>query len=301
MQIDALKIYCDVVRFHSFSRGAEASNVLQATASQTIHRLERHLGVTLIDRSCRPWELTPEGKVFYEGSREVVERYHEVEAAVRGTRAAVDSVIRVAAIYSVNLRDMSQCVQRFSKLRPDARVEIEYLNPERVCERVLNDEVNLGIISFPQGRPGLAVIPWREEPMVFACQPLHPLAKQKTVTFAQLAGEPYVGFDAELVVGKRIERHLRSRGADVKPVLRFDNIEAIKRAVEVGSGVSVLPLPSVEHELRMGTLAAVPFAEHPFVRPLGIVYRRGRKLYANTEAFIEVLKNGSGSAAAKKG
>jgi DNA-binding transcriptional LysR family regulator len=301
MQIDALKIYCDVVRFRSFSRGAEANHVLQATASQTIHRLEEHLGVALIDRSCRPWEVTPEGRVFYDGSREVVERYHEVEAAVRGTRAAVDSVIRVAAIYSVNLRDMSQCVQRFNRLHPQARVEIEYLHPDRVCERVLQDEVNLGIISFPQGRQGLAVIPWREEPMVLACHPRHALAKLKTVSFAQLAGEPYVGFDADLVVGKRIERQLKDLGACVKPVLRFDNIEAIKRAVEAGSGVSVLPLPTLEHELRLGTLAAVPFARHSFVRPLGIVYRRGRRLYANTEAFIAVLKNGNGNAAEKKG
>ncbi|MFA5191541.1 MAG: LysR family transcriptional regulator substrate-binding protein, partial [Verrucomicrobiia bacterium] len=111
----------------------------------------------------------------------------------------------------------------------------------------------------------------------------------------------YVGFDAGLVVGKRVEQYLRTQGADVKPVLRFDNIEAIKRAVEAGSGISVLPMPSLENELRMGTLAAVPFAEHPFARPLGIVHRRGRKLYANTEAFIEVLKNGSGSAAVQKG
>lgn len=301
MQIDALKIYCDVVRFRSFSRGAEANNVLQATASQTVHRLEQHLGVGLIDRSCRPWELTAEGRVFYDGCREVVERYHEVEAAVRGTRAAVDTVIRVAAIYSVNLRDMSQCVQRYNKLHPQARVEIEYLHPERVCERVLNDEVNLGIISFPEGRPGLSVIPWREEPMVLACHPRHAFAKQKSVTFAELAGEPYVGFDAGLIVGRRIERYLKDQGAHVKPVLRFDNIEAIKRAVEAGSGVSVLPQPTLEHELRLGTLAAVPFGKHAFVRPLGIVYRRGRKLYANTEAFIDVLKNGNGNVAAKKG
>jgi DNA-binding transcriptional LysR family regulator len=88
MQIDALKIYCDVVRFRSFSRGAEANDVLQATASQTVQRLEEQLGVTLIDRSCRPWELTPEGQLFYDGSREIVERYHEVEAAVRRTRAS---------------------------------------------------------------------------------------------------------------------------------------------------------------------------------------------------------------------
>ena len=137
--------------------------------------------------------------------------------------------------------------------------------------------------------------------MVLACHPQHALAKLKTVSFAQLAGEPYVGFDSELVVGRRIERFLKNCGANVKPVLRFDNIEAIKRAVEAGSGVSVLPRPTLEHEVRMGALAAVPFAKQTLMRPLGIVYRRGRKLYANTEAFIETLKNGNGNAGLKKG
>ena len=151
MQLESLKIYCDVVRFHSFSRGAEANDVQQATVSLTVQRLEQHLGVTLIDRSCRPWKLTREGKVFYEGCREMLGRYYQLESELRGNQIAADTVVRVAAIYSVNLRDMSRCVRHFSELRPLARVELEYLHPSRVCERVLNDEVDMGIISFPQG------------------------------------------------------------------------------------------------------------------------------------------------------
>src|SRR3712207_2148657 len=112
MQIEALKLYCDVVRFHSFSRGAEANDVLQSSASETVRHIEETLGVALIDRSCRPWQVTDEGKLFYEGCREVVDRYHEVVAQVRNTKTAVDTVVRVAAIYSVNLRDMSQFVQQ---------------------------------------------------------------------------------------------------------------------------------------------------------------------------------------------
>ena len=76
MHIDTLKVYCDVVRLRSFSRGAEANGVLQATASLTVQRLEKHLGVTLIDRSCRPWKLTPEGRTFYDGCRKVLESYY---------------------------------------------------------------------------------------------------------------------------------------------------------------------------------------------------------------------------------
>jgi DNA-binding transcriptional LysR family regulator len=290
MQIDALKIFCDVVRLRSFSRGAEANAVLQATASLTVQRLEKHLGVPLIDRSCRPWKLTREGRLFYEGCRKMLEDYFALECAVRGNQVAAHAVVRVAAIYSVNLRDMSRCVRRFSEQWPQARVELEYLHPSRVCERVLNDEVELGIISFPKDRRDLAVIPWRDELMVLACHPQHRLAGEKKIALRQLAGEPFVGFDAELGIRKRIDGYLREQGVEVKVVLTFDNIEAVKRAVEVGSGVAILPQPTLEHELQAGTLAAVALGGPRFVRPLGIVYRRGHKLYPTTQAFIALLQ-----------
>ena len=292
MQIETLKLYCDVVRLRSFSRGAEANHLQQATASLTVQRLEEHLGVTLIDRSCRPWKLTREGTKFYDGCREMLARYYELESELRGTQSAADTVVRVAAIYSASLRDLSRCVRRFTELRPQARVELEYLHPSRVCERVLNDEVDLGILSFPEGRRGLAVIPWRNEPMVLACHPQHRLAMEKKITLAELAGEPFVGFDADLVIRKRMDAFLREHGVEVKVVLTFDNIEAVKRAVEVGSGVAILPQPTLEHELQANTLSAVPFSPQKFARPMGIVYRQGRRLYPNTEAFIKLLRTG---------
>jgi DNA-binding transcriptional LysR family regulator len=299
MQIETLKVFCDIVRLRSFSRGAEANNVLQATASLTVQRLEKHLGVTLIDRSCRPWKLTREGQVFYGGCREILDSYYALESEVRGKQIAADTVVRVAAIYSVNLHDMSRCVRRFSELRPQARVELEYLHPSRVRERVMNDEVDLGIISFPEGRRDLTVVPWREEPMVLACPPQHRLAREKRLAAKQLEGEAFVGFDTDLVIRKKIDAFLREHGVEVKVGLTFDNIEAVKRAVEVGSGVAILPRPTLEHELQAHTLAAIPFSPQNFVRPLGIVYRRGRRLSPNTEAFIELLQNGGSEPSAR--
>jgi len=301
MQIEALKVYCDVVRFHSFSRGAEENGVLQSSASQAVQTIEENLGVMLIDRSRRPWAVTEEGKVFYEGCREVVDRYFELVARVKNRRTTVDSVIRVAAIYSVNFADMGSYVKRFAQLHPEAKVEVEYAHPDRVCERVLSDEVNLGILSYPAERKGVSVIPWREEPMVLACRPGHRLARLKKLDVKQLADETLVGFDTELVIWKKIDRFLKERSVEPNVMLRFDNIEAIKRAVEAGSGVALLPRPTLEHELELGTLAAVPLANSNFSRPIGIIYRKGRKLYANTEAFIEVLKNGTSAMPAKNG
>ncbi|MGA2853545.1 MAG: LysR family transcriptional regulator [Verrucomicrobiota bacterium] len=266
--------------------------MLQAAASLTVQRLEKHLGVTLIDRSCRPWKPTRAGQIFYDGCREVLDRYYALESEVRGNQMAAETVVRVAAIYSVNLRDMSRCVQRFNEMQPRARVALEYLHPRRVCEHVLNDEVDLGIISFPQERRDLTVIPWRNEPMVMACHPRHRLAGKKKIVVKQLAGEPFVGFDADLVIRKKIDGFLREHGVEVKVKLTFDNIEAVKRAVEVGSGVAILPLPTLEHELRAKTLVAAPFSTPGFVRPLGIVYRHGRQLHPNARAFVELLQTG---------
>jgi DNA-binding transcriptional LysR family regulator len=293
MQIEAFKIYCDVVRFHSFSRGAEENGVLQSSASQAVQNIEDYLGVTLIDRSCRPWELTEEGRLFYDGCREVMEKFDDVVARVKGARATGNAVIRIAAIYSVNMRDMTQCVHEFSRRHADAKVEVEYAHPDQVLERVLNDEVELGIISYPDERQGLTVIPWREQEMVLVCSPQSRLARLKSVEVKRLKDEVFVGFDTDLVIAKKIERFLKDQGVDPNIAVRFDNIESAKRAVEAGSGIAILPLPTLDHELQLGTLSVVPMAGSSFTRPLGIIHRKGRKLYPNTEAFIEVLKNGA--------
>jgi DNA-binding transcriptional LysR family regulator len=298
MQIEALKIYCDVVRLHSFSRGAEENGVLQSSVSQAVQNIEETLGVTLIDRSCRPWEVTDEGKRFYEGCREVLERYDDVVAQVKRARATGNAVIRVAAIYSVNMRDMTRRVQEFSRQHAGAKVEVEYAHPDRVLERVLNDEVDLGIISYPDERRGLTIIPWHEQEMVLVCPRQHRLAKQKSVSVEDLREEIFVGFDTDLVIAKKIERFLKDHGVDPNVTVRFDNIEAVKRAVEAGSGVALLPQPTLDHELQLGTLAAAQLAGCKLTRPLGIIHRKGRKLYPNTEAFIQVLKEGAGQPAA---
>jgi DNA-binding transcriptional LysR family regulator len=293
MQLEALKIYCDVVRFHSFSRGAEENGVLQSSASQAVQNIEENLGVTLIDRSCRPWQLTEEGRLFYDGCRQVLEKFDESVARVKRTRASGNAIIRVAAIYSVNMRDMTQRVHEFARQHPAAKVEVDYAHPERVLERVLNDEADLGIISYPDERKGLTIIPWREQEMVLVCTPQHRLANLKSVEVEELRDEIFVGFDTELVIAKKIDRFLKDHGVDASVAVRFDNIEAAKRAVEAGSGIAILPKATLEHELKIGTLAAVPLAGCKFTRPLGIIHRKGRKLYPNTESFIQMLKNGA--------
>lgn len=290
MQIEALKTFCDVVRLRSFSRGAKENGVTQSAASLIVHQLEERLGVALIDRSQRPWKPTAEGKAFYDGCRAVVERYFETEARVKSLHGEIGSVVRVASIYSVGLGPMNDYIRRFTEAHPGTRVEVDYLHPSRVYDAVLAGDADFGIVSFPQARRELTVIPWWTEEMALACPPNHRLARQGEVRLKQIAGEKFVAFEPELAIRREIDRFLKKHGVGVETVLEFDNIEAIKSAVEVGSGVSLLPKPTFEREVKTGTLAAIGFSPNGFRRPLGFIHRRGKKLHENAALFLDLLK-----------
>src|SRR5512140_726901 len=129
MNIETLRIFCDVVQHQSFSRGAKINDVSQSAATQSVHRVEEHFGVQLVDRSKRPFVLTPEGQACYEGFREVLELYDSVESRVRSLRMEITGVVRVASIYSLRLHDLSRCMQNFMRQYPTARVRLEYHHP----------------------------------------------------------------------------------------------------------------------------------------------------------------------------
>lgn len=297
MQLETLKIFCDVVRWSSFSRGATENGISQSSASQAVQQLEVRLGVKLIDRSKRPLVLTPQGKIYYEGCKALVEQYLELEARVKAIAEddMVVGTVVVAAIYSVGLHDMNGYVKGFEERYPGASVRIEYLHPRRVLERVTEGEAALGILSYPRKWPELNIIGWREEPMVLVAHPSHRFASCKSVPVAELSGEPFVAFDAELSIRRATDRFLRHHEVQVDVVCEFDNIENIKRAVEIPSGVAILPEPSLAQEVKAGSLVAIPI-ESPdpamrLTRPLAIIHRRHDNLDRAAAKFLQLLSS----------
>ncbi len=293
MHLKSLKVFCDVVRLRSFSRAAEENDISQSGASQVVNQLEQRLGVRLIDRSKRPFVLTPEGEAYYEGCRGLVERYFVLEDKVRTLHHEVAGRLRVASIYSVGLHHMSRYLKEFLSRHPKANVRLEYLHPHRVYDAVERDKADLGLVSYPKSSRTVQAIEWRTEPMILACPPEHRLANEVSIELAQLAGEGLIGFDEGLTIRREIDRVLNLADVDVTTLMEFDNIETIKRAVEVGAGVALLPEPTVQREVAAGSLKAVPLATDELVRPLGIIYRRGRELSSVAERFIELLRRES--------
>jgi DNA-binding transcriptional LysR family regulator len=291
MQLEALKIFCDVVRSASFSRGAAENGISQSSASHVVHELEKRLGVKLIDRSKRPLVPTAHGRLYYEGCRELVARYFELENRVKALEDGnhVVGTVRVAAIYSVGLSHMSQYVERFHAEHPAADVRLEYLHPTQVIEAVRSGDAELGLISFPRKWTDLVAIPWREEEMVLAVHPEHPLAAQTDVLVGALDGARLIGFDPDLAIRRAIDRFLRQHGVQVETTLEFDNIENIKRAVELPGGAAILPAPTLVGEVKAGTIVAVPFRDARLIRPLAIIHRRNGEPGLSASRFLRLL------------
>jgi DNA-binding transcriptional LysR family regulator len=298
MQLKTLKVFCDVVSRRSFSRAADENGMSQSGASQMVHHLEDELGVKLIDRSKRPFVLTPEGEVYYEGCRKLVQRYQALEEEIRTLHEDVAGRVAVASIYSVGLSHMDRLVQQFVQKYPQANVKLEYLHPAKVYEAVEEGQVDLGLVSYPKASRTIAALPWRVERMVLVCSPQHHLAEEPSVPLAAIDGQAMVGFDDGLQIRREIDRALAAADVEPKIAMQFDNIETIKRAVEINAGVSILPEPTIVREVAEGSLVGVPLEGVKMLRPLGIIHRKGVDLGKSARRFIELLASDGDAPAA---
>ena len=289
ISLRSMRIFCDVVARRSFSRAADENGISQSSASQAVHQLEERLGVVLLDRSKRPFVLTPEGEHYYEGCQQLVQQHQKLTHEVLSLRDETARSLSVASIYSVGLAHMAAFMRRFSAEYPSSQVSLDYMHPAQVYEVVEAGTVDLGLVSYPEEARTLNTIEWRTEPLVLACPPGHRLADLDSVTISDLAGEAFVTFGPDLRIRAEIDRALMVEKVEVNVTHEFDNIEMIKRDIEGGAGVGVLPEPTLENEVLSGTLVKVPLAGRTIVRPLGIIHRRDRKLNLVAKRFVNLL------------
>jgi len=296
MQLKSLKVFCDIVDRRSFSRAADDNGITQSGASQIVHQLEGRLGVKLLDRSKRPFELTPEGTLYYDGCRRLVKKFSSLEEDVRALHAQVEGHVSVASIYSVGLSYMKQFIQRFQQRFPRVSVQIEYHHPADVQERIKRGEVDIGLLSYPRSSRSLNSIAWREEPMVMVCSPEHPFAGLSSITLKQLDQQEIVAFSHGLAIRREVDKLFSAHGLEVAVSVEFDNIEMLKRAIEINSGISLLPEPTILKERQAGTLCTASISDVKLVRPLSIIHRRPGQLGRTASRFVELLLEDTSSA-----
>lgn len=289
MQIETLKVYCDLVESRSFSQAAVRNFITQSAVSQQVKALERRFGTALLRREGRALSPTDAGRILYDSSREILERFERMIASMQGVGEEMSGTLRVATVYSVGIYELSLVVKTFLKNYPKVRLHVEFSRANRVYEDCLTGAVDLGIVPYPKPPKGIEVIELPADPLILICSPQHPFARRRGVRLAQLHGQNFIAFEKDVPSRSAIDRILEEHGVEVNVTMEFDNIETIKRSVEIDAGVSIVPLASVQREVHSGSLVKVPFAGIRFFRPLGILARRKKALSAPALKFVELL------------
>jgi DNA-binding transcriptional LysR family regulator len=287
---DHLRLFRDIVDLSSVSRGAVRNGITQSAASQYLRELEIRFRTPLLDRATRPLRPTPAGRLYYEMSRDVLARHASFEAALDALAGDIHGVVHVAAIYSVGLSGMTRLQVEFTAHYPKAKLEVEYLRPEKVYQAVRADQAEVGLVSYPQPARDLVITPWLDERMVVAVGSNHPLAKRKKVRPRDLAGLDFVSFDADLPIRHHIDRFLRGHGVAVRSTMHFDKIPMVKEVIRLGAHVSILPERLMEEDIRDGRLRAIPMTVD-LRRPIGIVRRKQRQISPAAERFVALLES----------
>lgn len=290
MQIESLKVFCDLAETESFTKAAQINGVTQSAVSQTISALERQFKSLLIERSKKNFRLTPEGEVLYDYSKRILQGYDALFSKLQELEGVISGNIRVASIYSIGLHVLPVCLKKFLKAYPTVNVHVEYRRSNQVVEDVLGNVVDLGMVAYPTRDSKLEIIPLRKESMVLICSPQHALAKQHSIRTKALAGLKFVGFEADIPTRRAVDKALRDAGVTADYVMLFDNVETVKRAVEIDSGVAIVPEATIQQEVANQTLAAVKLDPAEFSRSLAAIYKKNRVLSPAMKKFVAMLK-----------
>ena len=290
MNVESLKMFCDLVETKSFTQAGRINEVTQSAISQQVSAMERLFKAVLIQRGKGEFKLTPVGELVYQHSKEIAGIAGGIATKLDETRKVASGIIRLATIFSIGLYDLPSCIKKFLKHSPNASVHVAYRNPQQIYEEVVSNEVDLGLVDYPVRIPGVEIIPLRQDPLVLICHPQDPLAKRKAVRFKSLQGQKFIGFDRKMPLRNGVDRIFRQHHMAVKYAMEFDSIETVKRAVEIYSSLAIVPEATIRQDIANHTLAVVRLDDGLLSRPLAAIHKHVKVLSPAMKELIALLK-----------
>ncbi len=293
MDLEIANIFCDLVEIKNFSRTADLHGISQSAVSQQLAHLEMAHNTQFINRKKRPLELTESGQVFYHGCKDLLERYNQLNselAALGKTKCRIN----LASIFSIGMHTLQAYIKKFMKIYPDVNLSVEYLDAKDIYARLLKGSIDIGVVALPKQDRNVRVYSFENEQLVLVCSPGHSFAALGDIDIHQLQGKKFIAFSQDVPTRHHIDDILKRYSVSVQIMMEFDNIETIKRAIEIKSGISILPLPSVQTEVSNGTLTVVEFSNKHFFRPTGIITQKGHPLSKAGQYLLELMQNETG-------
>ncbi len=291
LYLDIFKVFRDVAETKSFSKAAERNYITQSAVSQQIAFLERYFGKQLIIRGKGEFSLTHEGTIFQKGCERILWTYQNTVDQLQGKLGEVAQTVNIEAIYSIGFYHIPPLIKSFMKGHKNINLHIEYNRSDRIYTNVIQGVCDFGIVAYPWENPLIHVEHGRDEELVLICAPQDTLSIKKNIDLKDLNDHNFIGFIREIPTRNVIDDILRAHDVRVHFTDEYDNVETLKRSVELGNGVSILPKNTVLKEIKDKTLISIGINEGPFYRTTGIITRKDRPLSKAVREVIRYLCN----------
>jgi DNA-binding transcriptional LysR family regulator len=292
MHLADLQAFLTVAAERSFSSAAKKLHRTQPAVSQAVRRLEDELGERLFDRSTRDGRLTDAGAVLHDYALRLMRLSAEAAGAVRELqdlrRGRVVVGANEAAVHS-----LLPIVERFRQSHPQAEVEVRRVPARQIGQEVLQRTLDFGVLTFQPAERGLLSFSLGADELVMLTNPGHPLARRREVTMEELGRQTVIAHNDPSPARERVLRLFERRHAPINIQIALPSLDGIKRAVEMGLGVALLPRRCALTEIARGHLVAVVVPELRAPRHVRFVYRRAGEVSHAAAAFLEIAKKGS--------
>jgi len=290
MHIQNFKTFCDLVETKSFSKAARLNEVTQSAVSQQLKAMESHYDMLIIDRNQKKFRLTPQGTVLYSTFKEILALYEKLNCEIQEMRNIVSGTIQISTVNSIGLHELPPYLKSFIKEFPSVNARVEYRRANLVYEDVLHGTADIGLVAFPVSHKELTTINFAQDELVVAMNPEHSLAKKKNLSIDNLGGEEFIAFERDIPTRKATDEMLSNAGVEISVVMEFDNVETVKRALEINAGIAILPANTVTNEIDRNQLVALKLDHGVHVRPLAIIHKKNRMLTPALRSFVELMK-----------
>jgi len=289
MDINQLEVLATVASERSFSRAAEVLGRSQPAVSQAISRLESQLGETLFDRSSKDGTLTPAGELLLEHAHQILNIRREAETSLRELRSLQNGKVTISANEHTVFYLLPK-IAEFTAKHPNIKVEVKRGVASRIPKQVMAREAELGVISFTPADDSVHSIQVFADELVLILAPSHRLASNESVLINELGDEVFIAHNAVSPYRQRVIESFEKYRVPLNIAIELPSLEAIKRLVEQGTGIALVPRLTAESEIASGALIAITVTEMRLERKLNIIYRRNATLSHAAAAFLEICK-----------
>jgi DNA-binding transcriptional LysR family regulator len=290
MYLEQLRHFYTVAETGSFTEASRKLLLTQPAVSNQIRKLEEDIGQKLFERQGRRVQLTRAGEILYAHTRKIFQQLREAEGILEDLKSLETGSLSLGTVDVVSIYVLPQIFREFHEKYPRVEISIQVDNSTNISRGVLEGEFDLGFVTLPVEENNLNWIPIYQDQMRVIAPAGHPLTNKKTVSLADLEQTTLIIYKKGSVTRKIIEGVFEKDGRTLMPDMEIDRPEAMKRLVEAGLGVSILPEMSVIKELEEGTLVSLPIGKVSFERHLGLIYRKGQFFSPSTLAFLDILK-----------